>query len=216
MNHLIAYEGKKVALAVMQREYGREFLPWPNRRQGVEGTHQRPPYYPETFEKWHERIAEKREEVFAVLERNSSDDETKYRYLGHTSIFGISWPSAYGTTGTILGASDARGKGYGTEAKLLLQYHAFRVVGLRKLSSEVKAFNGASMAHLLRCGYRYIGTRQAHDFHDGGYVDAHLFECLREYWEPVWDAYSASGKELPELSDEDRAFVMEKVEETKR
>lgn len=208
MSHLIAYEGINVSLAVMQAMYRDIYLPWPNRRIDIRGTMQQPPYYPSDFDSWIERLEKNKQsnQVFAVLAHEGTPENREYKYLGHMGLHNITWPSGHGTTGSILGAEGAREKGYGTEAKLWIQYHAFMVLGLRKLSSEVKAFNAASLGHLIKCGYKIIGRKKAHDFHEGTYVDIIMLECFRDDWEPIWEGYHPT-KNLPKLSAEERALV---------
>ncbi len=215
-NHIITYEGVRTSLALLQPFYAAEYIPWPNRRVDVNGTLQRPPYYPENFIEWLEGLRKSKgsHEVFAVLAHETRRRKRTYRYLGHMGIHNVSWPNGVATTGSILGAPNARGNGYGTEAKLLIQHHAFHVVGLRKLASEVKAFNAPSLGHLLKCGYRIIGRRKAHDFHEGSFVDVILLECFREDWEPIWEAYQVLGK-LPSLTEEQRVCVSEETNQTK-
>lgn len=206
--HIIVYKGITMSLALMQRMYGPEYLPWPNRRTAINGTLQRPPYYPEDFDEWIERLRKGKgvHEVFAVLAHEDKESGRGYRYLGHAGIHDVEWPSGHATTGSVLGADNAREKGYGTEAKLWMQYHAFKVLGLRKLLSEVKAFNAPSLGHLLKCGYKIIGRRKSHDFHEGAYVDVIVLECFREDWEPIWERYRASGT-LPKLTALQRTRV---------
>lgn len=206
--HIIAYEGTNVSLALMQPMYEPEYISWPNRRVDVSGTLQRPPYFPEHFREWLEvlRKSKGKDEVFAVLAHGGRRNRRAYRYLGHMGIHGASWPGGFAATGSILGAKDARGKGYGTEAKLLIQHHAFNVMGLRKLMSEVKSFNTNSLGHLLKCGYQIIGRRKAHHFHEGAFADELILECFREDWESIWDTYCASGV-LPRLTDAQREVV---------
>lgn len=213
--HIIVYEGIIMSLALMQRRYGPEYVPWPNRRTAINGTLQRPPYYPEDFDEWIERLRKSKgvHEVFAVLAHADKKSGRKYRYLGHAGIHDVEWPSGHATTGSVLGADNAREKGYGTEAKLWMQYHAFNVLGLRKLLSEVKAFNAPSLGHLLKCGYKIIGRRKLHDFHEGAYVDVIVLECFREDWEPIWERYRASGT-LPKLTTMQRKRVTKETNQS--
>jgi RimJ/RimL family protein N-acetyltransferase len=214
-SHIIVYKGIHMSLALMQRMYGPEYLPWPNRRTAINGTLQRPPYYPEDFDEWIERLRKSKgvHEVFAVLAHEDTETGRGYRYLGHAGIHHVEWPSGHATTGSVLGADNAREKGYGTEAKLWMQYHAFKVLGLRKLLSEVKAFNAPSLGHLLKCGYKVIGRRKAHDFHEGAYVDVIVLECFREDWEPIWERYRASGT-LPKLTAQQRTRVTKETNQS--
>lgn len=213
--HIIVYEGITVSLALMQRMYGPEYVPWPNRRTTINGTLQRPPYYPEDFDEWIEKLRKGKgvHEVFAVLAHEGTETDREYRYLGHAGIHDVERPSGHATTGSVLGADNAREKGYGTEAKLWMQYHAFKVLGLRKLLSEVKGFNAPSLGHLLKCGYKIVGRRKSHDFHEGAYVDVIILECFREDWEPIWERYRASGS-LPKLTALQRTRVAKETNQS--
>jgi RimJ/RimL family protein N-acetyltransferase len=213
MKHVIAYEGKVTAcLGLLQEEYGSLFVPWANRRVDVEGTLIRPPYSLSNFIEWiHELDKNKgRNEVFAVLLRTSASKKPSYRYIGHTGIHNIQWPQGFGTTGSIIGVKSAQGRGVGTEAKLLLLYHAFKVLGLRKIISNVKGWNAQSAGHLIKCGYKLVGRYRKHVPHNGTFVDDILFEVFPEDWEPIWDAYRKT-KSLPRLTDEQRAFLQKEI-----
>jgi RimJ/RimL family protein N-acetyltransferase len=214
MQHIIAYEGLvHVSLGLMQEEYIDQYLPWPNRRIGVEGTLQRPPYSRNSGVEWVRSLDQKKghDEVFAILV-HTDDEKNPYRYVGHMGVHDIQWPDGRAKTGSIIGASEARSRGCGTEAKLLIQYHAFMILGIRKLTSSVKSFNGSSLGHLLKCGYQIVGRYKKHYFHEGAFGDEVLLECFREDWEPIWEQYQAS-KSLPSLTPEQKTLV---TSETKK
>ncbi len=206
MKHIIVYEGKVgVALGLMQEAYVQHFLPWINWRIGIEGTLQRPPYSHAQGVEWIRSLdkAKGDHEVFAILVRETGK-KRGYRYVGHTGIHHAH--DSIPATGSLIWAANARGRGIGTEAKLLLLYHGFMVMGVRKITSNVKAFNVPSAGHLLKCGYQYVGRQRKHVFHEGVHVDRLLFEIFRENWEPIWEEYQKTAT-LPKLSDEQRAFL---------
>jgi RimJ/RimL family protein N-acetyltransferase len=211
VKHIIAYEGKVgVALGLMQEAYVPLYLPWINWRIGIEGTLQRPPYSHSQGIEWIRSLDKEKgkHEVFAILTR-SLGKRPRYRYVGHTSL-NHTVGTGVASTGSIIGASDARGHGCGTEAKLLLLYHAFMVMGVRKILSDVKAFNAPSVAHLLKCGYKYVGRYREHHFHEGRFVDELSFEIFREDWLPVWETYQKTAT-LPKLTEKQRAFLAKEV-----
>ncbi len=209
MNHCIVHHGLVgCSLAVMQEAYLSTFLQFANDPRVVEGVRLTPPVgMPEELD-WLQRLSKRKgtDHVFAVLRHDGEVSSPRYIYIGHTGVHGILWPNATGVTGSLLGDLENLGKGHGTEAKLLLQYHAFRILGLRKLTSGVKSFNARSLGHLIKCGYRIVGRYKEHEFHNGGYVDEILLECFREDWEPVWEQYQAT-RELPKLTDAQRDLV---------
>ncbi len=207
MTDYIGYSGGKVSLGVMVRDYIPLFTEHANDLSITRGILMRPPVTIEAEYEWFERIARRSEteHVFAIL---LNDAEGKHRYIGHTGLHNISWPNGTAKTGSIIIDKTLHRSGCGTEAKLLLLYHAFYVKGLRKVCSEVKAFNSNSFGHLIKCGYRCIGRRRAHHFHEGTFVDDFLFEVFREDFDPIWEAYQETGGP-PKLTDEQRAHVAE-------
>jgi RimJ/RimL family protein N-acetyltransferase len=206
VKHIITYVGQVgVSLGLMQEAYMTIFLPWANRRVGIEGTLLRAPYSPESGNEWIRGLDKSKgtDEVFAVLLHIKGKE--KYRYVGHMGIHKIIWPHGFALTGSILNP-DFQGKSYGTEAKLLVLYHAFCIRGLRKIVSTVKVWNGRSLGHLLKCGYKVCGKYKAHHFHEGAYIDEFILEIFREDWEPIWEKYQKT-KTLPSLTPKQRAFI---------
>jgi RimJ/RimL family protein N-acetyltransferase len=213
MQHIIVFKGLVgTSLGLLQEEYAAEFVPWANHRIDIEGTHVRPPYWPSNFVEWVRDLAKSKgiKEVFAILVPIKVDGQTAYRYVGHTGLHDVQWPQGFASTGSVIGAKDAQGRGVGTEAKLLLLYHAFKVVGLRKVVSSVKSFNVQSAAHLIKCGYKFVGLYRHHFPHDGKFVDSLLFEVFPEDWEPIWKAYQET-KTLPKLTDEQKNFLKKEL-----
>lgn len=109
--------------------------------------------------------------------------------IGTMGLHGINWKSRVATTGALIGEKEYWGRGYGTEAKMLLLNYAFNNLNLRKICSSVLAFNGRSAKALQKCGYKKEGFRKDQYFHDGTYWDEVLFAVFREDWLPLWDEY---------------------------
>lgn len=206
--NVIVYEGVHVSLGLVRDFHAEAFVRFANRHEHVHGTRLRPPYAEHHFASWLESLATSKgkDEVFCILAHEDSPEGRAYRYIGHTGVHRILYPQAHATTGTVIGDPDAQGRGYGKEAKLLLQKHAFDALNLHKLKSEVKAFNAASLGHLLACGYTVYGRAREEDLHHGKRVDTILLECFRADWEPIWQEYQRSGV-VPRLTDAQRAFV---------
>lgn len=206
--HVPVYVGARLSLGLMLPAYRDLFVPLANRHEFVHGTQLRPPYFASHFDSWLESLEKDKgkNEVFAILVHDDSGPVRQHQYVGHTGVHHISYPEACAVTGSVIADPNMQGKGYGKEAKLLLQKHAFDALHLYKLKSDIKAFNAASLGHLLACGYRIYGRSRGDLIHQGKRVDRILLECFRSDWEPLWDAYSASG-DGPRLSPEQRALV---------
>lgn len=201
-----------VSLGAMRREYIPLFTKGANDPEVMRGVILRPPVTLEAEFAWYDGLVTKNDLIFAILlhEKDEKGVVIGYRYIGHTGLHSITWPDGCATSGTIIADKSCFGKGYGTEAKLLLLYEAFRNRGLRKVCSDVKAFNGNSWGHLLACGYKQVGRRKAAHFHNGGFVDRVSFEVFREEWEPIWVAYQET-KTLPRLTDEQRTLLQKEI-----
>ena len=210
MDHTVIHHGLcAVSLGVMQREYVPLALPGLNNPEVMRGVIIRPPMTLEAELAWYDGLANRKNDIlFAILahEYDASGNRTGYRYIGHTGLHDITWPAGHATSGSIIIDKNCFGKGYGTEAKLLLLHDAFKNRGLRKVCSNVKVFNGNSWGHLIACGFRNVGRRKQHHFSGGTYVDDIQLEVFRDEWEAVWQKYTESRK-LPRLSAEQRAAI---------
>jgi RimJ/RimL family protein N-acetyltransferase len=79
----------------------------------------------------------------------------------------------------MIGEKEYWGKGYGTEAKMLLLDYAFNVLNLRKITSGVIAFNERSYNYSMRCGYKREGILKSHIYRDGKYWDVYQLAVFK-------------------------------------
>lgn len=201
--HYPAYRGLVgTSLGLLHKGYAAEYVPAANLREAVRGTLQRAPYSFKDFEAFVDSTKRGENEHFAVLAHEGEG----YKYLGHTGIHRVTWPDGVGTTGSILCEEASQGKGHGTEAKLLLLYHCFYLLGLRNVRSMVKAWNARSLGHLIKCGYRVVGRFDRIVFHEGEMIDELILQVRREDFVPIWERYQET-KELPKLTDKERDLV---------
>jgi RimJ/RimL family protein N-acetyltransferase len=92
-------------------------------------------------------------------------------------------------TGTIIGSHHHKGKGYGTDAKMLILDYAFNWLGLRKVTSSIFCFNGASQDYAKKCGYRHMATIEQEHFRQGKWRDEELYVVFHEEWLSYWEVY---------------------------
>ena len=197
----------------MRREYIPLFISGANNPEVMRGVLLKPPVTLEAEFAWYDnKMTKSNDVIFAILlhEKDEDGTVTGYRYIGHTGLHNITLPSGFATSGSIVIDRSCFGKGYGSEAKLLLLFEAFRNRGLRKVCSEVKAFNGNSWGHLLACGYKQVGRRKSHHFYNGNFADSIEFEIFRDEWESVWQKYQET-KNLPRLTSEQRVLLKKEV-----
>jgi RimJ/RimL family protein N-acetyltransferase len=94
----------------------------------------------------------------------------------------------------MIGEKEYWGKGYGTEAKMLLLHYAFDTLNLRKICSSVISFNERSHKYSLKCGYKEEGRRKAQLFRDGKYWDEIQLAVFRKDWLLLWKKFQAEQK----------------------
>lgn len=112
-------------------------------------------------------------------------------FIGTMGLHKIDWVSRTAVTGTAIGEKTYWGKGYGTDAKMVLLKYAFHTLGLRKVCASAFAFNERSIRFNKNCGYKEEGRLKKQVFSDGEYVDEILLAVFEEDWRPLWDAYCA-------------------------
>lgn len=111
------------------------------------------------------------------------------RFIGNMGIHRINHRHGFATTGSIIGAKEHWGKGYGTEAKMILLEYAFNTLNLRKICSLVYDYNPRSKKCLEKCGYRVEGVQKAQIFRNGRYADVYQLAVFRDQWLPLWAEY---------------------------
>ncbi|KAG1743328.1 acyl-CoA N-acyltransferase [Suillus paluster] len=77
------------------------------------------------------------------------------------------------------------GKGYGTEATKFIVDHAFRVLGVQRVSLNVLEGNEAAIAVYKKCkaiGFKEEGRKRRANWHDGHWEDGLSMGVLDEEW----------------------------------
>ncbi len=83
----------------------------------------------------------------------------------------------------VLAATEARRKGYGTEAVELLVDHLFRSEDLPRIGASTDVDNTGSFRLLERLGFRREGELREALFHHGRYHTVYLYGVTRSEWE---------------------------------
>lgn len=107
-------------------------------------------------------------------------------FIGTMGLHNIDFRHRHATTGALIGNKAYWGKGYGSEAKMLLLDYAFNELGLHKICSRVIAFNERSVRYSLRCGYHEEARLRKHNFAKGKYWDEVCLAVFRKDWLPLW------------------------------
>jgi RimJ/RimL family protein N-acetyltransferase len=81
------------------------------------------------------------------------------RHIGNSGIHRIDWVARSAMTGTVIGAKDIWGQGYGTEAARLRARYCFEQLNLEILFSEFIEGNERSRRMQEACGYEVWGVK---------------------------------------------------------
>ena len=114
---------------------------------------------------------------FAVIEKSTT------RFIGTLRVAHINWISRIGEIGIMIGAVEARGKGYANEMVELATRYAFQTLNLRKLVAGAHVENPASLKPFLRIGFKQEGLLKEQYFIDGHYIDLARLALFRRDWE---------------------------------
>jgi RimJ/RimL family protein N-acetyltransferase len=101
------------------------------------------------------------------------------RHIGIAGLHRIEYRHGVALTGTIIGAQEFRGRGYGTDTARVRTRYAFEALGLRMLMSEVFTDNAASLRMLERAGYREVGRIPRRHWKRGAFRDVVLMVAER-------------------------------------
>jgi RimJ/RimL family protein N-acetyltransferase len=116
-------------------------------------------------------------------------DSTTHETLGVVGAHHVDYKHGVCDTGMFIGVKNKRGKGIGTQAKMLFLYHLFNDLGLRRVESTTYDFNIASQKCLVKCGYEKEGVKKESKFRDGAYVDEFTFAILAKNFFPLWEKF---------------------------
>ena len=92
----------------------------------------------------------------------------------------MDWRLRCGKLGMVIAGAENRGRGYGTEALLLLERLAFLTLGLERLELEVRMDNAAARRCYERAGFQLEGVKRHAFFSDGAFCDVGIMSILRQ------------------------------------
>lgn len=139
-------------------------------------------YVSEAYEKnWVKNHIENQKEsiVFVVCEK-VTDIVVGFLYLNNIDHQNKSCRFA-----KLLGNKSCWGKGYGTQATMLVLYHAFYELGMERVCASQLLTNKASIRVNEKCGFVSEGVARHAIFKKGKYVDLNMMSCLRSDYDAV-------------------------------
>jgi diamine N-acetyltransferase len=124
-----------------------------------------------------------------------------WRPIGTVSLFAIDYHNGRADAGILIGEPHMRGKGYGTEATLLLLDYAFTALGLRSVGLTVAEWNVAGQRAYARAGFTEYGRRRSCRWMGGRWWDdVHMDALTSEFVSPVLEEVFQRDRAWPHLS----------------
>lgn len=113
-------------------------------------------------------------------------EQATWRPIGTTGLHNVDHRHRRAGFGILIGESECRGKGYGTEATRLMLDYGFTALGLHNIMLTVFEFNLAGQRVYRKAGYREIGRRRQSLSMGGRWWDEIYMDCLAsEFTSPV-------------------------------
>lgn len=94
-----------------------------------------------------------------------------------------------GHCATFIGVKEHWGKGYGTEARILILQHAFHDKGLVRIWSHIHEDNLGSLRMHEKCGYKFEGLLRRASYVDGVFKNLVTMSVLQDEFQSVSQEY---------------------------
>ncbi len=175
---IIQFRGELVALGPIKRELLPEYQRWINDFGTVRTLGFMPqPTTLEAEQQWYDQASVGDDKTFTIYELTSE------RPIGVVSLRSIDFRNRTASYGLMIGDPDARGRGYGTEATVLMLDYAFTALGLHSLYLTCYEFNLAGQRAYEKAGFKTIGRRRQCRWMGGRLWDELLMDCLATEFE---------------------------------
>lgn len=111
------------------------------------------------------------------------------KYIGNVMLQQVDWINRTGRVPILLGDKNEWGKGYATEARMMMLHFAFFERGLHRISAEILEDNIASIQLHKRCGFVEEGVLRSAIYKNGEYKNVVVMGVLQEDFVVAYDAY---------------------------
>ena len=127
--------------------------------------------------------------VLAIIDKQTD------KHVGNVALSSIDWIQRRAFIAYLLGDSDFAGKGYTTDAVLMLMYYGFNKLNFDRIYGGVNAEHAASRRVCAKVGLLEEGVFRGHLMRNGRRIDVVPVGALRDEW------MKAHGKAAIDLYD---------------
>jgi RimJ/RimL family protein N-acetyltransferase len=153
---MIELTGKYIALRTLEREHCRQLWQEYEPEEPVPTEPLQPGYSIEGADKWFEEIqnVQGKTQVYLGIFSNQGD------LIGDIQLTNIDWRNRSASIGMSITKREHRGRGYGTDAVLLLVKYAFEALDLFRLSARTLVHNAAARRVLENADFQLEGCER--------------------------------------------------------
>lgn len=110
-------------------------------------------------------------------------------FIGCVFLTNIDLHNRSGHCPTFIGAKEHWGKGYATDARILILKHAFYDKGLERIWAHVHEDNIGSLRMLEKCNYKREGVLRRASYVNGNFVNFVVMSILRDEFDEIVKDY---------------------------
>lgn len=169
------YEDEAIYLRLMTDEDTEDIIRWRNSDAVRKRFIYQAPFTKQSHEKWVETMVRTGKVVQMIICEKAGDKK-----IGSVYIRDIDAVHHKGEYGIFIGEAEARGKGYGTAAALLMKQYAFSELHLHRLFLRVFADNAQAIASYEKAGFVREAYLRDDVCIDGQFRDIVLMAVLAE------------------------------------
>lgn len=178
LEYLMLKSSRLILRALRDSDINSTYLSWLNDRQV--NCYLETRFIPQTFESIHSYWIDHRDDTnspwFAMQVADNG------LHIGNIKLGPINWMHRRADISLFIGDQNSWGKGYATEAIILISGWAFEELGLYKLAAGIYSSNVASRRAFEKAGFELEATLKEELFSAGKRHDALRMGLLRKNW----------------------------------
>ena len=166
-------KGDKVYLRhIKKTDLKNGWLDWVNDQESIDGLFSGFPVSEEELKNYFKLQKLPYSVMFAICKNEDG------MYIGNGRLSQIDWVNKECVYGRLIGEKNLKGKGFGSEALILLLRYAFSVLGMNRVYSSAVITNKISIRSNLKIGMKKEGIFKEASYKNGKFVDRVAFAVL--------------------------------------